>query len=263
MKTTSNNTESKNGMNKVTIDFRPQVRHQEGFGREVLADIYFRIDIHDYVANLYNYTQEANDASKKAVAAFYDEVVKVLTAEGWALKNEKYGPGNCPQLKKGAQYLYCHPQQISGHVKIEDIETLEAKFKAMTSCRYYATDNYGDIIVTTSADDEKQLYRDQYAEGLTEVWKEFITTKRRDLYKDKKVVEHYIAQCISIQNNRIDRLNGTDNYNMRNPLLEFVCEEYDRLLQAGYIKETQGLYDGRTLCRWINKTEEKKLKKVA
>lgn len=258
----NNNIESNNGMSQVIIDMSPKVKHQDGHGREVLSDVHFRIDVQAYTANLYTYTKEAREESEKACEAYYSEVVELLKSEGWTLRKEKYGVGDCPQMVKGTQYLYCHPQDISGQVNPADIETLEAKIKALTSCKYYKTDNYGDIIVTTSESDEKRLYRDTYADGLASIWQEVTTTKRSNLYKDKAEAEHCVRRRICIANRRAD-LNdiGTGSYNMRSPLLQFLMEEYDRLLQAGYIKETEGQY-GRTLCRWINKKEEKELTKA-
>ena len=255
----NNNIESKN---QVIIDMRPQVKHQDGHGREVLADVHFRIDVQAYVNNFYTYTKEAREESEKACEAYYSEVVELLKAEGWTLRKEKYGVGDCPQMVKGTQYLYCHPQDISGQVNPADIEALEAKIKALTSCKFYKTDNYGDIIVTTSESDEKQLYRDTYADGLASIWQEVTTTKRSNLYKDKAEAESCVRRRICIANRRAD-LNdiGTGSYNMRSPLLQFLMEEYDRLLQAGYIKEAEG-QNGRTLCRWINKKEEKERAKA-
>ena len=265
MKTSKNNiqgNENKNGMSQVIIDLRPQVKQQDGHGREVLADVHFRINVRAYSNNLHTYTQEAREESNKAVTAFDREVVELLTAEGWTLKTENYCPGECPELVKGTQYLYCHPQDISGQVNPADIEALEAKIKAMTTCKFFTTDNYGDIIVTTSEADEKQLYRDTYADGLAAIWQEVTTTKRSNLYKDKGEAEHCVRRRICIANRRAD-LNdiGTGSYNMRSPLLQFLMEEYDRLLKAGYIKEAEGR-NGRTLCRWINKKEEKELNKA-
>lgn len=263
MKTSSNNNniESNNGMSQVIIDMRPQVKHQDGHGREVLADVHFRIDVRAYTANLYTYTKEAREESEKACEAYYSEVVELLKAEGWTLRKERYGVGDCPQMVKGTQYLYCHPQDISGQVTPADIETLEAKIKALTSCKFYKTDNYGDIIVTTSESDEKQLYRDIYPEGIGDIVKEVISTKRCNLYKDVFESVSCIRQRICIPNRRADlNVIGTGSYNMRTPLVEFLNEEYDRLKVEGWIKETQGKWG--PLCRWINKKEEKERAKA-
>jgi hypothetical protein len=251
-------------MSQVVIDLRPQVKHHEGYGREKVADVYFRTQVRAYSRQVYgDYSQEAHEAAEKALTAFYSEVVELLKCEGWTLLNESYAQWhNCPELTKGDQYLYVHPDSISGEVNPADIDALEAKFKALTACEYRGTDNYGDIILTRSEADERTLYRETYTEGIADVIKECTTTKRSNLYKDRGDALGCIRNRIAIQNKRTDLTgHGTGYYRERKAVAGFVQEEYDRLLQAGYIKEATG-QNGRTLCRWINKKEEKELTKA-
>lgn len=257
------NNETKNGMSQVVIDLRPQVKHHEGYGREKVADVYFRTQVRAYSRQVYgDYSQEAHEAAEKALTAFYSEVVELLKGEGWTLLNDYAKWHTCPELTKGAQYLYVHPDSISGEVNPADIDALEAKFKALTACEYRGTDNYGDIILTRSEADERTLYRQTYAEGIADVIKECTTTKRSNLYKDRGDALGCIRNRIAIQNKRTDLTgHGTGYYRERKAVAGFVQEEYDRLLQAGYIKEATG-QNGRTLCRWINKKEEKELTKA-
>lgn len=265
MKTSSNNNniESNNGMSQVVIDMRPQVKHQDGHGREKVADVYFRTQVRAYSRQVYgDYSQEAHEAAEKALTAFYSEVVELLKGEGWTLLNDYAHWNTCPELTKGAQYLYVHPDSISGEVNPADIDALEAKFKALTTCEYRGTDNYGDIVLTRSEADERMLYRETYTEGIADVIKECTTTKRSNLYKDKGDALGCIRNRIAIWNKRTDLTgHGTGYYRERNAVAGFVQEEYDRLLQAGYIKEATG-QNGRTLCRWINKKEEKERAKA-
>lgn len=265
MKTSSNtnNIESINGMSQVVIDLRPQMKHHEGYGREKVADVYFRTQVRAYSRQVYgDYSQEAHEAAEKALTAFYSEVVELLKGEGWTLLNDYAHWHTCPELTKGDQYLYVHPDSISGEVNPADIDALEAKFKALTACEYRGTDNYGDIILTRSEADERMLYRETYTEGIADVIKECTTTKRSNLYKDRGDALGCIRNRIAIQNKRTDLTgHGTGYYRERKAVAGFVQEEYDRLLQAGYIKEAAG-QNGRTLCRWINKKEEKELNKA-
>ncbi len=248
-------------MATTKIDMRPQVKHHEANGRQKLSDVYFRIDVPEYTRGLNDYSKEAGNAADKAVAAFDNEVVDVLLKDGWTLRREKYGPGDCPQLKKGAQYLYCHPHDISGNVLTDDVQRMEQLFRGMQSCKYRWTDNYGDVIVTTSEEDERQLYREYYPEGLAMTFQSLLTTKRKNLYKDKGCVEHAVAGRIVIQNRRIDLDEiGTGSPHMRDPLCKFVASEYDRLLGLGYIREAKA-QDGRTIARWANKAEIRKIEK--
>ena len=260
----NNNIESKNGMSQVVIDLRPQVKHHEGYGREKVANVYFRTQVRAYSRQVYgDYSQEAHEAAEKALTAFYSEVVELLKGEGWTLLNESYAHWHtCPELTNGDQYLYVHPDSISGEVNPADIDALEAKFKALTACEYRGTDNYGDIILTRSEADERTLYRQTYTEGIAATIKECTTTKRSNLYKDRGDALGCIRNRIAIQNKRTDLTgHGTGYYRERKAVAGFVQEEYDRLLQAGYIKEATG-QNGRTLCRWINKKEEKELTKA-
>ena len=252
-------------MQTTTIDLRPKVKNYKANGRQKLSDVYFRIDVPEYTRGLNDYSKEAGDAADKAVAAFDKEVVDALLKDGWTLRNEKYGPGSCPQLKKGPQYLYCHPHNISGNVLTDDVQRMEQLFRGMTSCKYRWTDNYGDVIVTTSEEDERQLYREYYPAGLATTLESLMTTQRKNLYKDKGSVEHAVADRIAIQNRRIDLDEiGTGSPHMRDALYKFIISEYDRLKAIGYIREAKA-QDGRTIARWANKAEireiEKKMKR--
>ena len=248
-------------MQTTTIDLRPQVKHYEANGRQKLSDVYFRIDIPAYVRALNDYSKEACDADEKAVAAFDREVVDILLKDGWTLRHEVYGPYACPQLKKGAQYLYCHPQAISGLVLEEDIPHLEQLFQSMQSCKYRWTDNYGYIIVTASEEDERQLYRDFYPAGLAKTLQSLLTTKRKNLYKRKNEALHAAADRLVIQNRRIDLDEiGCGSPHMRTALWELIESEYDRLKNLGYIREGGGS-GYQLLSRWANKAELREIEK--
>lgn len=248
-------------MQTTVIDLTPQVKQYESCGRQKLSDVHFRIDIPAYVRALNDNSKEAGDAETKAVTAFDQEVVDVLLKDGWTLRREIYGPCDCPQLKKGAQYLYCHPQDISGLVTTENIPHLETMFKAMQSCSYRWTDNYGDVIVTTSEEDERQLYRDFYPEGLATTLQSLLTTKRKNLYKRKNDALHAAANRLVIQNRRTDLDEiGCGSPHMREPLWGYIESEYNRLKNLGYIREGGGS-GYQLLSRWANKAELREIEK--
>ena len=65
----NNNNESINGMSQVVIDLRPQVKHHEGYGREKVADVYFRTQVRAYSRQVYgDYSQEAHEAAERVRA---------------------------------------------------------------------------------------------------------------------------------------------------------------------------------------------------
>lgn len=245
----------------VSINLTSQVRKYESHGREKLADVYFRIEVPAYCRALNDHSPEAVEAEKRAVTAFDNEVVALLKADGWTLRSEKYGPGDCPELTKGAQYLYCHPQDISGEVSSSDVERMEQLFRSMKSIKYRWTDNYGDVIVTTSEDDERSLYRDYYPAGLATTLQQVLTTKRKNLYKDKAEAEWKVCDMIAIPNRRTDLSDiGTGYYRLRTAVTKLVTSEWERLKALGYIREATGA-GNRPLARWANKAEQREIEK--
>lgn len=247
-------------METVIIDLRPKVKNFESFGREKHADVHFRIHLKAYEEYLTGPEDPAT--AREAVQAFEEEVVQLLAADGWTLcnKDEWKDFGHCPQMVKGAQYLYCHPQDINGNVLAADVERLAALFGGMKTCSFWRTDNYGDVIITTSEKDEKQLYHDSYPQGIGGIWQQAITAKRKDLFFKKETAVNLVVRRIAIKNRRSDLKEiGCGFYEQRLPVRKFVIEEYESLLSQGLIKECKNMA-GVYYCRYANKKEQKQLK---
>jgi len=217
-------------------------------GCEVVRHIYYRIDCPDYEAG-------------HDIDAFYSEVVKLLEAEGWHVEGDWQG-AHCPTMRKGAQSLYCHPQSLSGEVSPVECDRIGQVLMTGKTFLLRGIDDYGRIFLTASEEQERDLYRQNYQDGLSDVLREVLTTKRSNLYRDKGDALGNAYRRTAIENIRTDMEDkGSNYYYWRKAVTEFVDSEYDRLLQAGYIKEATG-QNGRTLCRWINKKEEKELTKA-
>ena len=217
-------------------------------GCEVVRHIYYRIDCPDYEAG-------------HDIDAFYSEVVKLLEAEGWHVEGDWQG-AHCPTMRKGAQSLYCHPQSLSGEVSPVECDRIGQVLMTGKTFRLHGIDDYGRIFLTASDGQERDLYRQNYQDGLADMLREVLTTKRSNLYRDKGDALGNAYRRTAIENIRTDLdSRGTNYYYMRKAVTEFVDSEYNRLLQAGYIKEAKG-QNGRTLCRWINTKEERELKKA-
>ena len=217
-------------------------------GCEVVRHIYYRIDCPDYEAG-------------HDIDAFYSEVVKLLEAEGWHVEGDWQG-AHCPTMRKGAQSLYCHPQSLSGEVSPVECDRIGQVLMTGKTFRLRGIDDYGRIFLTASEEQERDLYRQNYQDGLADMLREVLTTKRSNLFRDKGDALGNAYRRTAIENIRTDMEDkGSNYYYWRKAVAGFVQEEYDRLLQAGYIKEAEG-QNGRTLCRWINKKEEKELTKA-
>ena len=72
MNTTTNSmaTAKANNMKQVVIDLRPQVKHQDGHGRDKVADVYFRTLVRAYSRQVCgDYSEAAHEAAKQALTA--------------------------------------------------------------------------------------------------------------------------------------------------------------------------------------------------
>ena len=110
---------------------------------EGIHNVYYRIDVPYYVDSICTHNPEANEMAKMAVSEFYEEIIKILTADGWTNKNGTGKLGSCPVLSKGQQELYCHPQEISGNVNAFDVERI---FNLLLTAKTFTTrgaDDYG------------------------------------------------------------------------------------------------------------------------
>jgi len=217
----------------------------DGYG--VMRYIYYRIDCPDYQAD--------NDLD-----AFYKEVTELMTAEGWEVEGDWKGY-HCPTMRKGEQRLYCHPQSLSGEVSPEVCDHLADVLRQGKTFRLRGIDDYGRIFLTTSEEDERNLYHNNYSDGLAEVLREMLTTKRSNLYKDKSEALSCTCNRIAIENKRTDLNNsGTNCYESRKAVSDFAANEYDRLFRLGYIQEAEGK-NGRKLARWNNRRKMTKVKR--
>lgn len=267
----NNNIESNNGMSQVVIDMRPKTRMYEGHGRETLTEVYYRVNVTAYTANLYTYTEQAREESKKACEAYYSEVVALLEAEGWERQNDKYD--DCPTMTKGTQQLRCHPQEIVGNVLGKDVERLAEKLKGMTSCKWIGVDVYSNCVITTSAEDTMQLYRQTWDCEIMNIMAEMFRTKRTTMYYKLEARLHNVADRIRIKIN--DWRNGKVDYKHDEDVTDFdgvrqggdyvvnvYLREWARLaISEGRLIVTENA-DGIKIARWVNKKEEKERAKA-
>ena len=244
-------------LNSVTISLAPEHKQYDAFGRATISNVYYRIDV-PYYTHTFNPSWDPEKAKigESNVPLFFAEIVSILERDGWVLKG-KYGNGSCPELTKGLQRLYCHPQNISGHVNGADVERLAALFQDAQTFKLRHVDNYGDVIITTSEDDERLLYQQHYPNGLGTLFQDALSTKRRNLYKSKNAVLNNMFSRVAVPNRRADLERSGESYSAyRTPCTEFVQDEYNRLLADGLITEAQHHEQG-TIARWLNATELK------
>lgn len=250
-------------MESLIIDLSPKTEnHNEnaGNGRKVMRNVYFRIDV-EYYTYTFGYSNDSEKiaAAEANVQKYFTEIVEILQSDGWTLKNEDYKrehSGSCPQLMKGNQSLYCHPQNISGEIEVESIPTLEELFKAAKTFNHYKTDNYRDVIVCTSADDAMALYHELYDDKINDIISEATRTKRSNLYRNRCSIVEYIGKKIKVD----IKLEGAFFHNSVYTHTKYVGEHLNRLIEEGWIKTAKDCRD-YDIVRWVNKSEEKALLK--
>jgi len=254
--------ENPNGLNSIIIDMT--LRHephdpQRGFGREVLRNVYYRIEVPFYTYTFgYSdkYEKERQQGRENARKFFY-EAVDILQAAGWALVDDEWRKEHsiCPQLTKGDQKLYCHPQNISGCVKPDEVDAVGRLFAGAKTFRHYKTDDYRDVIVTTSTADEMQLYHQTFDATANQVLQELTTTKRRNLYKNEGSVWHLLMNRLSIDTKRTGEI-----YNLDHVEQTYANDVIQKAKADGWLVSAKDCRDA-DIIRWVNKAEQREIEK--
>jgi hypothetical protein len=250
-------------MKKVIIDLTPrQELHnpQKGFGREVLRNVYYRIDVPYYTYTCGHWSDKDKEAKMghENSRKFMYEVVEILQAAGWTLATTEWQQeysGACPQLTKGNQRLYCHPQSISGEVNVDEVDVIEGLFAQAKTFKHYHTDNYRDVIVTTSTEDEILLYHQTHDSTVRKVLEELTTTKRRNLYKSENEVFYKLFDRLRIDTKRAGQIYNHDGVEQK-----YANEVFQKAKADGWLITAKGRND-MNLIRWANKAEQKAINK--
>ena len=249
-------------MEQVIIDMTPRQEPydpQRGFGREVLRNVYYRIEVPYYTYTFCHYSQDTEKEEKMGrenAKKFMYEAVEILQAAGWTLVDNKWQQehtGDCPQLTKGNQWLYCHPQNISGCVAADEVDAIGRLFAQAKTFKHYKTDDYRDVIVTTSTEDEMQLYHQTHDGTARKVLEELTTTKRRNLYKNETDVWYALYRRLLIDTERAGEI-----YNFDHVEYDYANEVIEKAKADGWLITAKGRNDTK-LIRWPNKAEQKKL----
>jgi hypothetical protein len=94
---------------------------------------------------------------------FFAEIVSILQADGWTLttmgETLDCGKSTCPELTKGNERIYCHPEELTGEV--QDEKAFAEILKGAASFRIVKKEA-GDIYVCADNEEGKQIYRDVY-----------------------------------------------------------------------------------------------------
>ena len=184
---------------------------------------------------------------------FFAEIVSILQADGWTLttmgETLDCGKSTCPELTKGNEHIYCHPEELTGEV--QDEKAFAEILKGAASFRIVKKEA-GDIYVCADNEEGKQLYRDAYRDRIDEVIRDVVYLKT-NIYGGRKGDWIDLGSATRIISDRIFIATKSNNneYNSVTVLREYVTEELCRLQDAGRIEATTNKH-GQTVIKWAD-----------
>lgn len=183
----------------------------------------------------------------------FAEIVSILQADGWTLttmgETLDCGKSTCPELAKGNEHIYCHPEELTGEV--QDEKAFAEMLKGAASFRIVKKEAR-DIYVCADNEDGKQLYRDTYRDQIDEVIRDVVYLKT-NIYGGRKGDWIDLDSATRIVGERIfiATKSNNDEYNSATVLREYVTEELCRLQDAGRIEATTNQH-GQTVIKWTD-----------
>lgn len=182
---------------------------------------------------------------------FFAEIVSILQADGWTLttmgETLDCGKSTCPELAKGNERIYCHPEELTGEV--QDEKAFAEILKEAASFRIVKKEAR-DIYVCADNEEGKQLYRDTYRDHIDEVIRD-VVYQQTNIYGGRKGYWIDLDSATRIIGERIFIATKSKNaeYNSETVLREYVMEELCRLQDAGRIEATTNKH-GQTIIKW-------------
>ena len=139
----------------------------------------------DYVYVLVYFRIEAgyhggDGMSRKQREAFFAKCEKIMKSLGFSVEPPKFS-GECPTGTRGAESLYCHPQELSGYISREKVAEIETTLSSAKTFRHYHTDLYGEALNYTENE-----FRAALAECRPKLERDILAacvTKRKNLFK--------------------------------------------------------------------------------
>lgn len=118
--------------------------------------------------------------TKEQTTAFFAECKDILSRLGFSVKDEN-GSGACPEGFRGAENLYCHPQDLSGYIIKEKIPEIEAELASAKTFKHCHTDTYEEVLNYT--EDEFRAALEDCRPKLEQNILTACVTKRKNLFK--------------------------------------------------------------------------------
>lgn len=202
--------------------------------KPIYIDTYFRIE---------SGYEWGRGMSKERTEAFFSEIKKLFSQNGFTIEERKHG--GCPDVVLDKTRLYCHPQELSGPVKKELIERIEKILTQGTTFQYLRTDTYDEILDLTE-EEELAYYHETHDMTIEDILREWFRTKRRNLYKNREQVLETIVGKL-----RVRTLRKKCAFANTCPAWRYIREIYGKMVANGELVEgyRQTVSGSLPLCR--------------
>jgi hypothetical protein len=172
---------------------------------------------------------------------FNKELVEIFKPLGFKVKEPEFS--NCSiEVWRGAENLYCHPMNLSGEIKKENIKEIEIAIKNAKTFSFRCVDTYDEMLNYTTDEFilELTINRGIIEKDILEMFK----TKRSNLYKSISPLWDYKTNIKFFR----------DDLDLKRIEREYINSIFETLRIGGQIKESQN--KEMKIYRTINKKDK-------
>lgn len=205
-------------------------------GNGNFAKVYFRIDTIGFECYSGSFKNEEDRQ------AFHDEATAIINSFG-IVESCSYRQNN--------EYLYAHPQDITGIVAKSKIKDIAEAINNSKTMKIRWTDVYEEYAVIS--DEEYGKILDGKREEMAKCIVEKCFTKRTNLFKSTYEIAMLIQE--RFKENRINAIEDINNPKMT---FKYAMNVIQQLIDNGYLIYVEN--NGNHLIRAYNKTEQKRKK---
>lgn len=205
-------------------------------GNGNFAKVYFRIDTIGFEC----YSGSFKNAEDRQ--AFHDEATAII---------KSFGIVESCSYRQNNEYLYAHPQEITGIVAKSKIKDIAEAINNSRTMKIRWTDVYEEYAVISDEEYERILNgkREEMAKCIVEK----CFTKRTNLFKSTYEIAMLVQE--RFKENRINAIEDINNPKMT---FKYAMNVIQQLIDNGYLIYVE--YNGNHLIRAYNKTEQKRKK---
>ncbi len=185
---------------------------------------------------------------------FEAEVKGKLTALGFAEEQNDLKPyGSSPTMVRGAERLYCHPMDLSGHIKKESLKEITSALQNAKTFKVYMIDPIYDFVIFNPKELRREL--DKRWEDLKKATLESYHPGRGKNMTSKYYFFHKVS-VPSMPRFLFDDLFAADQLRreIHFALIEFQKKVLDELIREGFIVTSKS-EKGDLLYRTATKKE--------